>query len=255
MKNHNVALLLFVGAVLGVSCKSSSSPRADTAPDRTPTGDTTPSAMMCSRPKCPQVLYARGTGRPRRSVEVDATDVYWNELGQDGMKVRAAPKNGAGPVRTLGNWYDFESTRALVVDDQHVYWLRPGVLVRVAKAGGEERSFALPAVGAANVGLLEDWGDAILVGGHDCRHAIRMPKDGSAPKLWTISTKPVVGGVTGYGVDGSIVYCASGRFVQALDVRTGGGHRTGGRPEHGGAAAQRGGGSVFREQPQRHPHR
>lgn len=71
--------------MLGVSCSSSASPEVDVRAQG--------ARRCCTR---------GGTGRPRRSLEVDATDVYWNELDQDGMNVRAAPKNGAGPVRTLG---------------------------------------------------------------------------------------------------------------------------------------------------------
>jgi hypothetical protein len=65
----------------------------------------------CAQPSCPEVLYGSRPGAPQRGIEVDDTDVFWCEITfEEGNVVRAAPKNGAGPVRTLGRWYDFLMT-------------------------------------------------------------------------------------------------------------------------------------------------
>jgi hypothetical protein len=178
-------------------------------------------AAACGRPSCPEAIYRRETSDLMRGIEVDDTDVYWCEATVQGLKVQAAPKNGKGSVRTLGDWYDFEAGRSLVVDARHVYWLAAGGgLQRAPKQGGATESLPLPAAYQKGVGPLEDWGDAVLVGGHDCRFAVRVPKDGSAATGWAISGRRI-GGVTGFAVDGGTITCASGSTIFELDTQAG----------------------------------
>ena len=209
------ALLLL--AACATSCRNGSSGQA--ADPRSEAGGAAPAA--CDRPHCPEMVYDRKGNDLIRGVEVDATDVYWCEASPAGLKVRAAKKTGGGEVRTLGDWHDFETGDALVVDDAHVYWLRPGALVRVPKSGGSPQTFSLPAQANQGLGPIKNWGNDILVGGHDCTYAIRMPKNGSTPTVWAISSKSRVGGVTGFETDENSVYCSSGPDVFALDTQSG----------------------------------
>lgn len=182
----------------------------------------------CGRPNCPIILYGARPGYLSRGVEVDTNDVYWGETtNEDGLLVRAAPKTGAGPVRTLGSWHDFSAGRSLVVDDRHAYWLRPdegGVLVRVDKDGANARNTALPAPSdgrKATLGPLEDAGDAVIVAAHGCTHIYRAPKDGSVPTAFPVSTAQPAGGETGLAHDGAFIYCSNGKRIHRLDPRTG----------------------------------
>ena len=209
-----LALGLFTGAS---GCRSKTPPSAPAATD----GAQAEAPVACGRPNCPEVVYRRDGNNLIRGIEVDATDVYWSEATPQGLKLRAGPKDGTGPVRTLGDWYDFGAGRSLVVDATHVYWLaRSGVLQRLPKQGGEVTSLPLPPGREAGIGPIEDWQDAILVGGHSCQFVVRVPKDGSPPRAWPIIDK-VVGGVTGFAAEGSRVYCASGTSIQRLDTSTG----------------------------------
>ena len=167
------------------------------------------------------MVYRRAGHDLIRGIEVDASDVYWCEVTVQGLKIQAAPKDGTGPVRTLGDWYDFGAGRSLVVDATHVYWLgKGGVLRRLPKQGGAITSLPLPPGRETRVGPIEDWQDAILVGGHDCRFVVRVPKDGGPARAWPIVDN-VFGGVTGFATDGARVYCASGSSIYRLDTSTG----------------------------------
>ena len=164
----------------------------------------------------------------RRCLEVDETDVFWCEITpEEGNVVRAAPKSGAGPIRTLGRWYDFMATRALVVDAQHVYWLLPegsASLVRVDKDGGNQVSTPLPPGplnGRLDLGPLFDAGDAVIIATHVCKEILRLPKDGGELSQWTVSPYPNGGGVTGLETDGPFIYCANDEYLHRLDTSTG----------------------------------
>ena len=181
----------------------------------------------CDRPSCPESLYSR-PGNPVRGIEVDAIDLFWCEATpEEGLVVRAAPKSGAGPVRTLGSWYDFSAGRSLIVDDQYVYWLRPegtGELLRVNKDGSNPLRIPLPAAEdgqSLQIGPLHDAGDAIIVGEHGCIHAVRVPKNGDPPALFRVSTNTTGGGVTGLESDASSIYCFNRQFLYRVDVANG----------------------------------
>jgi hypothetical protein len=159
-------------------------------------------------------------------VQVDDTDVFWSEVvpGSDGkraLKVLAAPKRGGGAVRELGSWNDYQASESMVLDATHVGFLFDGKLVRVTKDGAQRMELPLPDVRKLDPGPLLDLGDAVLVGGHACKALARVPKDGSAPQLWTVSQQPITGGDTGIEADGPLLYCASGHHLHQLDTRTG----------------------------------
>ena len=163
-----------------------------------------------------------------RGVEVDATDIYWCEVSADeGTIVRAAPKDGRGPVRTLGPWHDFSASRSLLVDSSHAYWLMPddgGALMRVAKDGSSTARLPLPPLddgGRVDIGPLEDGGEVVIVGTHGCGHIVRVPKDGAPATRWPVSPLPPGGGTTGLAVRGESVYCANYQHVHRLDMVTG----------------------------------
>jgi hypothetical protein len=187
------------------------------------------SAARCPQPHCPEILYDRSqSGGPRRGVEVDETDIYWCELtAAEGNVVRAAPKDGSGPVRTLGKWYDFAFGRSLIVDDRHVYWLRPedtGSLLRMDKDGGNPMTIPLPGDTAGrrfDIGPLGDTADAVLVATHGCTHVMRVPNDGSAISLWRMSPYPNAGVTTGLESFDGLIYCANGPYIHTLDPDTG----------------------------------
>lgn len=165
---------------------------------------------------------------------MDDVDIFWGEVtNEEGNVVRAAPKNGDGPVRTLGKWYDFASTSSLVVDQTHVYWLRNdsgGVLVRVNKDGSASVTTDLPvspagAGGTAGArldfGPLRDAGDAIILATQGCTSVARIPKNGSAASVFEVSPYPNGGVTTGLDVAGGFAYCSNGEHIHALDLQTG----------------------------------
>ena len=169
--------------------------------------------------------------------------MFWCEATpEEGLVVRAAPKSGAGPVRTLGSWYDFSAGRSLVVDDQHVYWLRPegtGELLRVNKDGSNQLRIPLPAAEngqALQIGPLHDAGDAIIVGEHGCIHAVRVPKNGAPPELFRASTNTVGGGVTGLESDASSIYCFNRQFLYRVEIANGRAGEVGESLAHPGGA-------------------
>jgi len=164
----------------------------------------------------------------RRGIEVDGNDVYWSEVSErEGNVVRAAPKNGSGPVRTLGQWYDFGNSRSLLVDDQHVYWLKSentGGLLRVDKDGGNPVEIPLPADpngGKLAIGPLAQTDDAVILATLSCSQVLSVSKDGSAITLWPLSKYPDAGGSTGLDSFDGIVYCSNGSHIHSLDPATG----------------------------------
>lgn len=175
------------------------------------------------------MLYDRSqSGGPRRGVEVDDTDIYWCELtASDGNVVRGAPKNGRGPVRTLGRWYDFAFGRSLVVDDRYVYWLRPeetGLVHRVDKTGANPTTLPLPPGPDGkrfDIGPLAITDDALLLATHGCPYVLRVPKDGSPVTVWPVSPYPNLGVTTGLEMFGGLFYCANGSSIHSLDPATG----------------------------------
>lgn len=178
----------------------------------------------CPHPHCPEILYGKRYLR-RGGMAVDDTHLYWCE-GNDKL-INTALKDGTGSILTIGTWYDLSSLDALVVDEQHVYWLLPegaGVLRRVNKDGSDPVSFALPVNalgGRLDVGPLQDGGDALFIATHGCFQIVRVPKDGSDPQLWEVSDLGNGGGVTAMGVQGQYVYCSNDDYIQRLDTATG----------------------------------
>jgi hypothetical protein len=156
---------------------------------------------------------------------VDGANIYWEELATEGDReipiVRMAPKSGAGPVRDLGPWSDYQTASSMVMDDHHVYWMTGGKLTRVGKDGSGRTELDLPDVDSLDPGPLQDAGDAIVVGSQACRFLTRVPKDGSPAQSWPVTKRPAAGGVTGLDVDGPIYYCSNGQAVHVLDTRTG----------------------------------
>ena len=187
-------------------------------------------AGVCEKLHCPETLYNRKLeGAPRRGIEVDGSDIFWCEVSErDGNVVRAAPKTGAGPIRTLGGWFDFGNSRSLLVDELHVYWLRPdgtGVLVRVEKDGTNLTTIALPA--ASNgaklaLGPLAQTEDTIILATPSCSEVVSIPKDGSTIQHWNVSKSAGAGGLTGLESFAGVIYCANGASIHALDPATGG---------------------------------
>jgi len=183
----------------------------------------------CPQPHCPEILYDRsGVGGPRRGVEVDDSDIYWCEVSAaDGNVVRAAPKDGSGPVRTLGRWYDFSFGPSLVVDQAHVYWLDAedtGRVVQVDKNGSNPKFFALPPDDAGkrlDIGPLTGTSDAIIVATHGCEKVIRVPKDGSPTSSWDVSPYDNAGATTSLRSYTDALYCANGAYIHKLDLTTG----------------------------------
>ncbi|HXS18319.1 MAG TPA: hypothetical protein VN764_14070, partial [Polyangiaceae bacterium] len=181
----------------------------------------------CAHSHCPERLYGKRY-LSRGGMAVDDTHIYWCEgVSSEGRFISAAPKDGTGPILTVGTWYDLSSLDALVVDEQHVYWLFPegtGVLRRVNKDGSDPVSFPLPVHalgGRLDIGPLQDGGDALFIATHGCFQIVRVPKDGSDPQLWEVSDLGNGGGVTAMGVQGQYVYCSNDDYIQRLDTATG----------------------------------
>lgn len=184
-------------------------------------------AVPCARSHCPEVLYDRRPNLVKRGVAVDQRDVYWFEVANEGNIVKAAPKDGSGPIRTLGRWWDFEVDAALVVDETHAYWMRPegtGTLLKVNKDGSASVSLPLPGadmVTRLDLGPIIDAGEALLIATHGCTTIIRVPKDGSAATTWPVSKDRNVGGETDLERDGEQIYCSNGKYVHLLNTSTG----------------------------------
>lgn len=248
MRLSLVGLLPLLAATAAACGKSSApemnSPSSAGAAGSTASGGTTSSggslgatggtaAPLCARAHCPEQLYDRRPSLILRGGGLDERDVYWCELANEGNLVKAAPKDGSGPVRTLGPWWDFEVDSMLVVDEAHVYWVRPegtGSVMRVNKDGSGAINLPLPGAASTatatptttlDLGPIIDAGDALLVATHGCTQIIRVPKDGSATASWPLSKDRNAGGETDLERDGEQVYCSNGKFVHRLDLRTG----------------------------------
>jgi len=175
---------------------------------------------------CVEVLYERGKFGPQRGIQVDETSVYWQEvLSNDagwttGVQIFAAPKEGGGVVRALGEWTDYQAA-ALLVDDSNVYWLNQGSLTRSKKDGSERTTLTIPGFDTLDPGPILDAGDAILIGSHACHDFALVPKNGSTPRRWPVSSHQATGGTTGIEIDGTSFYCANGNYISVLDSLTG----------------------------------
>ena len=212
-------------------CNQSPSP-ANVSVDAGPPKLRPADAGPCPQPYCPETVYDR-TGepaRPRRGIEVDGTTLYWCELTNSESVVRAAPKDGSGPLRTLGRWFEFAFNRALVSDETHLYWLNVDetgnwpALVRVDKDGGDPQATPIPILGdekLSDFGPIAGTPDAILLASVGCRRVLRVPKDGSAIQSWTVSPTGSGGGVTPLEFFDGLVYCANGPYIHRIDPVTG----------------------------------
>jgi hypothetical protein len=227
------AARLAVGAVAVLGCSRNPSPSdgaADPGPPKLKPADAGP----CPQPYCPEIVYDRvgDVSRPRRGIEVEGPTIYWCEVSNvEGNVVRAAPKDGSGPIRTLGQWFDFAFNRSLVLDETHLYWLMPDdsrtqpQLVRVDRDGGNSTTTSIPTAG--NGAKLSDFGpiagtpDAVLLATFSCNTILRVPKDGSAIQSWTVSPYGGGGGVTGLEQFGDFIYCSNGSHIHRLDPATG----------------------------------
>ncbi|HEX5098236.1 MAG TPA: hypothetical protein VFV94_01995 [Polyangiaceae bacterium] len=193
-------------------------------------------AGPCPQPYCPETVYDRITdeeaNRPRRGIEVDGPTLYWGEYSPSaGGVVRSAPKDGSGPIRTLGQRFDFAYSRSLVVDETHVYWLNVDdtrtwpVLVRVDKDGSNPQTTPIPRFGdnvkLLDLGAIAGTPDAILLATLSCSWILRVPKDGSAIQSWAVSPYPDSGGVTELERFGDFIYCSNGAHIHRLDPATG----------------------------------
>jgi hypothetical protein len=184
-------------------------------------------AVPCARSHCPEVLYDRRPNLVMRGVALDQHDVYWFESANEGNIVKAAPKGGSGPIRTLGRWWDFEVDAALVVDETHAYWMRPegtGTVLKVNKDGSASVTLPLPGADAGtrlDLGPIIDAGEALLIATHGCTTIIRVAKDGSGATTWPVSKDRNAGGETDLERDGDQVYCSNGKYVHLLNTNTG----------------------------------
>jgi hypothetical protein len=193
-------------------------------------GSSAAGPAACTQPGCVETIYDRGSDQrrqPQRGIRVDATDVFWSEVDGDeqfhisGMKVYAAPKNGGGPIRALGDWADYQYGASLVLDASRVYWLANGKVASVRKDGSGRTDLAIPSADKIDLGPILDADGSVLVGSHGCFFLARIPKDGSPAQVWPVTKRTVSGGSTGLEVDGPIYYCANGHYLNALDTRTG----------------------------------
>jgi hypothetical protein len=177
----------------------------------------------------PTVLYARPNAFVLGEMAFDGVDLFWMEVhATEGLQVRAASKQGGGPVRTLGRWYDFTSDYTLALDDGYAYWLRDAdadiVVVKVPKQGGTETVFPLPLKDdGSRIGyeVIEEAEGYLWILDAPCSHAARMNKDGSDVRLWHIVDVQYFGGVTGVTVRDGMLYCRNGPNIHELDTATG----------------------------------
>lgn len=192
--------------------------------DNTQGGTGGASVEVCPHPHCPERLYGKRY-LYRGGMAVDETHLFWCE-GNDKL-INTALKDGSGTITTLGNWHDF-SPFTLVVDDEHLYWLRPeetGALLRVDKKDGSNplsTPLPLDALGRRlDLGPIHDGGDSVFIGTHDCRQIVRVPKKPGTVQLWELHDQAPFGGVTAIGTLGQHVYCSNGNYIHRLDTATG----------------------------------
>ena len=172
------------------------------------------------------VLYQRSPAIVRRTMALDARDIFWMEVSLEyGNLVMAASKQGGGDVRTLGRWYDFGSSYSLSLDENHAYWLRPdddGVVIKVDKQGGQETSLPIlrhdPAQSALS--CIEVVGDVIWTASGGCTEIARMQTDGSNAQVWSIHDGRNGGGTTGFALHDEKVYCGNGAVIYELNPAT-----------------------------------
>lgn len=176
-----------------------------------------------TRPVGVAVVYERYPAIVRRSLAIDAKDIYWLETSlKEGNQVAAGPKSGAGPVRLLGTWYDFGSAHSLSLDAEHVYWLRDdegGVVVKVAKQGGTEQLLEVPRRGELRSSLrcIEVLDEHVWIATAGCAEIIRMNKDGSDGQVWVVDPWKNAGATTGIALHTDKLYCGNGANVYEVD--------------------------------------
>lgn len=161
----------------------------------------------------PQVLYQRAA-RPQKALEVDETHIYWNEADGDGLRFMAAPKDGSGPVETLGEWSGDDVQKApLATDSESVYWRYDTKIIRLNKA---TRTLTEIDVGSRWGSLLVDE-DALYTSGRDCAGIILVNKE--TLEIVKITIPNGGGGSASLTMDRDDVICSHGQFIHAISKK------------------------------------
>jgi len=123
-------------AVLACCCRQDPSAPGDASRFVPPESvrDVAVAAPACVSPPCPAVLYPR-SALTKVAVSVDGENVYWFEQGVGEFLVQQAPKDGRGPVVTIGRARPDVSNR-VVPDGTHVAWMSGDTLVRSRRSNG-----------------------------------------------------------------------------------------------------------------------
>ena len=116
-------------------------------------------------------------GPPGRTygIHVDDTHVYWLEIANDVFRIS---KSG-GPAERIGDW---DGSSMIEGDAEALYWLSPATqLNRYDKRTGALTTREIPpGFGSAAI-LLDE--QRVYLFGHNCSYRLRIPKDGSEPRL------------------------------------------------------------------------
>ncbi len=150
------------------------------------------------------------------ALAVDEAFVYWAESATDGLRVRKAPKGGAGPVTDLGGWSGDLTLRLIVTDGTSIYWLNGSAITRQPKDGSPPTTLPLgrtPGPGGMDGPVLD--GNQLYLVDRGCSAFGRVPVDGSPPAFTDVPTTGNYGGSTAMAVDATRVYCANGPNIVA----------------------------------------
>lgn len=165
-----------------------------------------------------EILYAYAESVGADEVMVDDTDIFWS----NGANLFAAPKNGSGPVRTMGPTGMWHATLQLAQDKEHVYWVQESNVVQTHKHTNVSRSIPFGEFDPLG-GAIAVYGDIAYVADVGCHHLSRVNLIESTADVVKLNSPGVQGLGGNLAITEHAQFCSGGENGQVLrrDATTG----------------------------------